>query len=55
MSVDRWTLVFILAVIATGLWSWHAFKSYQVSACIDGGGHWDKSHSKCRDRPINRS
>ncbi len=52
MSIDRWTITFIVAVLLTGLLSWQTFKRYQVSACVDAGGHWDKSGAKCRDRPV---
>lgn len=52
MTVNRLTVAFIIALVATGLLSWHTFKQYQVAACVDGGGHWDKTAKKCRDRPI---
>jgi len=53
MTVNRWTIALLIATVATGLLSWHTFKRYQVMACVDGGGHWDKKSAKCRDRPID--
>jgi hypothetical protein len=52
MSIDRWTITFIIAVLLTGILSWQSFKRYQVMACVEGGGHWDKTSAKCRDRRI---
>jgi hypothetical protein len=52
MTDDIWKLAFLATVIATAILGWQSYRHYRIAACVDGGGHWDKAHGACRDRPI---
>lgn len=52
MSVDRWTITFVIALLLTGLFSWQSYRRQQASVCVEAGGHWDKTQGKCKDRAI---